>query len=224
MVLSSVLSFAKSEVQTDSNGLTDANGVVFANEALMDFHRRLVEKSVDASQLQESSVLTSSGINSYPSNPSCLALKTIEVNSTDTTNSNYKVAHQIDVANLPGGSSFSWLRTNADISTPLFDDRGDKYEIFPTPTAPTMVRMFYYAQPSVFTAVANTVNYPENMDTAILGWRIAADYLYSLQNYADGDKCNAKYEERVTQYIGTLAKGSQQPIQATPLQVTGWEF
>ena len=226
MILSSILSFARAQVQTNSSGLTDANGIIYANEALQDFHRRLVEKAVDASQLQESSVLTSTGINSYPGNPSVLALKTIEVNYTDTSNNNYKVANQVDVANLTDGTSFSWLRGNASQGSPKFDDRGDKYEIFPTPTTTAMVRMFYFAQPSVYSATSDSVVYPENMDTTILGWRIAANYLYSLgsQRIPDGDKFMARYEDRVKQYISTLSRGSQQPIKATPIQATGFEF
>ena len=52
--LSNVLAFARAQAQTDVNGLTDANGIIFANEALQDFHRRLVGAGVDASQIQES--------------------------------------------------------------------------------------------------------------------------------------------------------------------------
>ena len=51
--LSNVLTFSRAQTQSDSNGLTDTNGLVFANEALLDFRRRLINKGVDASQLQE---------------------------------------------------------------------------------------------------------------------------------------------------------------------------
>jgi len=56
--LANTLSFARAQAQTDSNGLTDANGIEFANEALLDFHRRLIQAGVDASQLQESLIVT----------------------------------------------------------------------------------------------------------------------------------------------------------------------
>ena len=49
-------------------------------------------------------------------------------------------------------------------------------------------------------------------------------YLYSLLNMEGGDKFNNKYEERVREYIATLARGSQTPIQAVPIQVDGWNF
>lgn len=233
MILSSVLTFARAQVQTNIDGLTDENGLVYANEANADFHRRLVEKGVDASQLQEASItgVVNTGIYAYPTAPaSILALKTIELNYGNTTLADYKVATQIDVANLPSDQSYSFYRVNADTNSPQFDDRGNSFEIFPTPISgnniTNLIRLFYYAQPSVYTAVSNNVSFPENIDATILGWRIGAMYLYSLggENLVKGDLFNAKYEERVKQYISTFARGSQQPIQATPLQIDGWQF
>jgi hypothetical protein len=193
MVLSTVLAFARAQAQTDSNGLTNANGIIFANEALQDFHRRLVSSGVDASQLQESymSGTASTGTYLYPTD--MLFLKAIELDYTGAGGEAYRRAEQVDVSNLPNGS-FSWLRENADAYSPLFDDRGDWFEIFPT------------------------------LDTAILGWRIAAMYKYSVQDFLTGDAYNQKYEERVLQYISTLSRGTQQPIQATPIQDNGWRY
>lgn len=233
MLLSTVLSFSRSQAQTDSNGLTDAKGIIFANEALIDYHRKLVKAGVDASQIQEAYVPTvtvpTTGNGStftYPTD--CLALKTIEVNFTDTTASNYIPALQIDVANLSGDNSFSWLRLNQNTQFPKFDDRGDWYEIFPAfrtgMNLTNAIRLFYFLKPTLYTATSDTVAYPENQDAATLGWRIAAMYLYSLGNMVQGDAFNIKYEERVREYISTLGRGSQQPIQATPIQSTGWEF
>ena len=85
MILSTPLAFSRQQVQTDSNGLTDAKGIIYANEALVDFHRRLVKHGVDASQLQETYIPTvtvpASGDGStftYPTD--CLSLKTTEIN------------------------------------------------------------------------------------------------------------------------------------------------
>lgn len=230
MILSTVLNFARAQALTDSNGLSDATGLIFANEALQDFHRRLVAKGVDASQLQESYTTATANVGTYAYPSDMLFLKAIELNYTDTSANNYQVAKQVDVSNLAGQSSFSWLRGNASKLSPQFDDRGDWYEIFPTPTGADtltqLIRMFYFLKPTEYTTVSDTVAYPENLDTTILGWRIAASYLYSLgdSKIATGDKFNAKYEERVTQYISTLAKGVQQPLQATILPIDGWQF
>lgn len=230
MTLATILAFARAQCQTDSNGLTDTNGIIFANEALQDFHRRLVNKQVDASQLQEAYTAATADQGTYLYPTDMLFLKTIELNYTDTSADNYQLAKQVDVANLADQSSFSWLRGNASTLRPQFDDRGDWFEIFPTPTSADsltqLIRIIYFLKPTEYTATSDTVAYPESLDTTILGWRICASYLYSLgtSHIPDGDKFNAKYEERVTQYIATLARGVQQPLQATPLQVTGFEF
>lgn len=227
-VLSDVLAYSRAQAQTDSNGLTNANGIIFANEALVDFRRRLISAGVDASQLQEAyrDGTVNQGTYLYPSD--MFWLKAIELNYADTQPENYKTATQVDVANIPGNKSFGWLRTNANTQSPYFDDRGDWYEIFPTPTSAhntsQMIRIFYYLEPTEYTAVGDTIAYPESLDYRILGWRVASSYLYALEKTQQGDAFNLKYEERVRQLIATLSRGSQQPLQATPLQITGWEF
>lgn len=230
MILSTVLTFARTQALTDSNGLTDANGIIWANEALQDFHRRLVAKGVDASQLQESYTAAVAGQGTYLYPTDMIFLKAIELNYTDTNANNYQLASQVDVSNLVGQSSFSWLRGNANKNAPQFDDRGDWFEIFPTPSSvdslTQLIRIIYFLKPTEYTSTSDTVAYPENLDTTILGWRIAANYLYSLGSarISDGDKFMVRYEDRVKQYISTLAKGVQQPLQATPLQMTGFQF
>ena len=226
--LANALTFARAQALTDSNGLTDTNGIVFANSRLVDFHRQLVAHGVDASQLQEAyTTLTAptsgNGLTAtYPTD--CLALKTIEVNFTDTSAQNYIRAEQVDIANLSGQNSFSYLRLNGSTQYPKFDDRGDWYEIFPA-TACT-VRLFYYLKPTEYTATGDTIVYPENQDYRILGWGIAADFCYSISQFESGAVFEKKYQDRVTQYIETLGRGSSQPIQATVLNVggEGWLF
>lgn len=157
-------------------------------------------------------------------------LKAIELNYQNTNAQDYKVASQLDVSNIPGGQSFGWLRTNANENNPWFDDRGDEYEIFPTPTSShnltSLIRIFYYLEPTEYTAVGNTIAYPESLDYRVLGWRIAANYLYSLgeSKINQGDAFMNRYEERVKQIIATLSRGAQMPIQAIPLQDSGWGY
>ena len=228
MILSNVLNFSRAQAQTDGNGLTDTNGIIFGNEALQDFHRRLVTKGVDASQIQEAykDATASTGTYLYPAD--MLFLKAIELNYSDTNANNYVQATQIDIANTANQSSFSWLRGNTQSSSPKFDDRGDWFEIFPTPSSSDnlsqLIRIFYYLKPTDYTATTDTVAYPESLDTALLGWRIAAMYKYSLGKIDEGDRFNAKYEERVSEYIKTLSRGVQTPLKATPIQITGFEY
>ena len=227
-LLSDTLSFARAQAQTDSNGLTNANGIIFANEALVDFRRRLISAGVDASQLQEAyrDGTANTGTYLYPTD--MFWLKSLELNYAGTSPADYKTATQVDVSNIPGGKSFGWLRTNANVQSPMFDDRGDWFEIFPTPTSAhnvsQIIRLFYYLEPTEYSAVGDTISYPESLDYRIIGWRIAASYLYSLEKVDQGDAFNLKYEERVKQLIATLSRGTQMPIQATGLQISGWEF
>lgn len=230
MLLSDVLSFARIQAQTDSNGLTDAKGIVLANEANGDFHRRLVAGGVDASQLQEAYMDGVAGQGTYLYPTDMLFLKAIECNYAGGADANYVTASQVDVSNLAAGprTSFSWLRTNANPMYPQFDDRGDWFETFPTPTAANnldnLFRIFYFLKPTAYAAVSDTVAYPESLDTAILGWRIAAMWYYSLNKMLEGDAFNAKYDERVRQYVATLSRGVQSPQQATPIQDSGWQY
>lgn len=230
--LADVLTFSRAQAQTDSNGLTDANGIIFGNEALVDFHRQLVKHGVDASQVQESycdgSVPTLGNGSTFLYPTDMLLLKAIEVNYTDTNASNYITALQYDASNIPGQQSFSWLRANASAQNPQFDDHGDWYEVAPAFVSGNnlsrAVRIIYFLKPTEFTATSDTISYPESQDYRILGWRIASDYYYSLNKFAEGDKFNDRYQQRVNEYVGTLGRGSQQPLQATPIQLTGWEF
>ena len=93
--LATVLSFSRAQAQTDSNGLTDANGIIFANEALLDFRRELITHGVDASQLQESYEQGTANTGTYLYPTDIFFLKSIEVNYTDSNTNNYIQAHQI---------------------------------------------------------------------------------------------------------------------------------
>lgn len=236
VAVSDILAFARTQSKTDSNGLTNANGLIFVNEALADFHRRLIARGVDASQLQEAYRSGSAGVGTYLYPTDMFFLKSIELNYTDTNAQNYKRASQVDVANLPNNVSIGWLRNNASKDEPLFDDRGDWFEIFPTPGATDnvsqIIRMFYFIKPTDYSTVNDTVAYPENLDYRILGWKVAASYLYSLGStvgagrnaHLRGDKFTEMYEKKIEELITTLSRGTQQPTQAQRLSITGFEF
>lgn len=226
--LSQVIDFARAQCQTDSNGLLDATAIIFANSRIVDFHRQLVKSGVDASQLQEAyatltAPVTGNGATAtYPSD--CLALKTIEVNFTDTSAQNYIRAEQVDVANLGGRNSFSDLRINQSTMAPQFDDRGDWYEIFPAQAC--TVRLFYYLKPTEYSSTSDTISYPESQDYRILGFGLSADYFNSLNKFDEAAVFESKYQERVRQYVETLGRGASQPIQASVPDVgnNGWMF
>lgn len=224
--LATVLNFARAQCQTDSNGLSDSNGIIFANEALSEFRRRLTTEGVDATGLQESyaDMVASTGTYLYPSDLGFL--KAIELNYATQAAQDYLMAQQVDVSNLPGQSSFSWLRQNANTNYPQFNDMGNWFEIFPTPmnSNPQGIRIWYFQQPIPFIATSDTISYPESLDYTILGWRIAASYYRSLNKFPEAQGFDTQYEEKVKQWIKTLDRGAQQPLQATTIPLTGWEF
>lgn len=224
--VTTVLTFARAQAQTDSNGLTDTNGIIFCNEALLEFRRRLTAEGVDATGLQESydSMVGGTGTYLYPTDMAWL--KAIELNYTTQVAQDYLMATQVDVSNLPGQSSFSWLRQNADASSPQFNDMGDWFEIFPTPQSGNSqgIRIWYFLEPTAFTAISDNISYPESLDYTILGWRVAASYYRSLNKFEEALGFDQQYELKVKQWINTLGRGTQQPLQATPIQLTGWEF
>lgn len=230
--LSAALEFARAQSQSDSNGLTNTNGIIFANEALLDFHRKLVKGGIDASAIQEAyrdGEIPSAGNGStflYPED--AMFLKAIEVNFVDSNPQNYITATQVDQSNIPGQTSFSYLRQNQSTQAPMFADNGDWFEIFPAFSSAVntsqAIRIFYFQKPTEYTSISNTISYPVSLDYRILGWRIASDYYYSLNKMVEGDAFNLKYEERVRDLVSTLGRGAQQPLQATVIPMTGWNF
>lgn len=226
--LNNVLSFARAQAQTDSNGLTDAKGIIFANEALLEFINELISHGVDAAQLQEAytSGTANQGTYLYPTD--MWWLKAIEVNFQDTQAANYLVAEQVDQSNIPAGRSFSWLRANQPTTSPLFADNGDWFEIFPTPTSSVnltnLFKIIYFLEPTEFTAVGDTISYPMSLDYRILGWRIAALYKKSLEDWDAAADFNEEYNKKVNKLVKTLSRGSQQPVKATVIQDSGWQY
>lgn len=188
--LSSAIQAARVFCQTDSNGITDANGIVLANEALLDFHRRFINGGIDASQLQESYAALTSGTGTYLYPSDMFFLKAIELNYNNGNTQNYKMASQVDVSNISGQQSFSQLRLNASVDAPQFDDRGDWFEVFPTPTVSNSqgIRIFYFLEPTEYTSTSDTISYPVTLDYRVLAWRIASNYYYSLNKFAEGDE------------------------------------
>lgn len=155
-------------------------------------------------------------------------LKAIELNYGDTDPSGYKTATQLDISNIPANRSFGWLRENASTTNPWFDDHGNWFEIFPTPTGGNnltqLIRIFYFLEPTEYSSVADTIAYPESLDYRVLGLYISASYLSSIQNMVASAASMQKYEDRVVQLIATLRRGTQQPLQAQAIQDTGWNL
>jgi len=222
----SAITYAQQLAQTDSNGIGSVLGLALYNDALQAMTRDLVNRAIDAAQTQESYTnLTTSSPNTYAWPSDMFMLKTIEVNFSDTQEQNYLQAMPVDVANIQN-KSFSWLRVNQPTTEPLFDNRGDTFEIFPTPQISNSqgIRIFYFLTPTEAPDVGTAINYPQTLDYRALSAKMAAMY-YKTQNDIDMAKVyEDEYLARIGKIINILAPSSQQPITPTPLAITGWQF
>lgn len=222
----SAITYAQQLAQTDSLGIGSVLGISLYNDSLQTFHRDLLNRGIDASQTQEAyRDLTTNSPNTYLWPDDMYMLKTIEVNWQDNTAQNYLQALPLDVANIQN-VSFSYLRANQNIQAPLFDNRGDQFEIFPTPQASNTqgIRIFYYLTPSDVTDVGQGIQYPLSLDYRAASCKIAALYYKSQNDPEMAMVYDAEYKDRIEKIIKILAPGTQQPIQPSPLQISGWQY
>lgn len=222
----SAVTYAQQLAQTDSNGIGSVLGISLFNDALQTFHRDLLNRGIDASQTQEAyRDLTTTSPNTYLWPSDMYMLKTIEVNWQDQTEQNYLQATPLDVANIQN-VSFSYLRSNQNQTQPLFDNRGDQFEIFPTPQATNSqgIRIFYYLTPTDATTVSDAIQYPLTLDYRAASCKMAALFYKSQNDPEMASVYDAEYKDRVEKIIKILAPGTQQPITPQPLAITGWNY
>lgn len=225
------ITYARQLSSTDSNGIDDTLGLAFVNDAVQDFIRDLVNRGIDAAQTYEAYAdLTTNNPNTYLWPTDMFALKTIEVDFSGAGGQNFLQVQAYDVANIQQ-VSFSYLRANQPSSAPLFDNRGDSFELVPIP--PTAItgglRIFYYLTPTPFTTTADTLAYPLTLDYRCLSAKAAYFYALSLEKGGMISKglasdFEAEYQRRLQKIITILAPSSKQPIQPTPLAISGWQF
>lgn len=222
----SAIQYTQQLAQTDALGIGSTLGLALYSDSLQTFHRDLINRGIDASQTQEAyRDLTTNSPNTYLWPSDMYALKTIEVNWQDSTEQNYLQATPLDVANIQN-VSFSWLRSNQNQQSPLFDNRGDQFEIFPTPQAGNAngIRIFYYLTPTEPADVGQPIQYPATLDYRALSCKMAALY-YKTQNDVEMAKVyEQEYVDRINKIIKILAPGTQQPITPQPLAITGWTY
>jgi hypothetical protein len=222
----SAITYSRQLAQTDSNGIDNTLGLALYNDARQEWTRDMLNKNMDAAQTQESyRDISTNSPNTYLWPDDMYALKTIEVNWGDTTQQNYIQAQPMDVANIQE-KSFSWLRANQDQNTPLFDNRGDQFEIFPTPIVGNGqgIRIFYFLKPTDATNVGEAVPYPQLLDYRTLSCKMASMYYRTQNDTAMADTYEAQYQQRIGKIIRIVEPGTQQPISPTPLSLTGWSY
>ena len=224
--VSDVIGFARQLRQTDSNGISDTIGLAFTNDALLDMTRELLNRNLDAAQTREwYADTTTTKPNTYAWPSMMFSLKTVEVDFQGGGGNNYQQAQIMDVANIQN-SSFDWLRNNQSTQYPLIDNRGDTFELFPVPnTAITQgIRIFGFLTPTEYSAVGTTIGYPQSLDYRCLSARVASLDAMRHEEWNAAKGFEEEYQSRLQQIIKILAPGTQQPIRAEPLHLTGWNF
>ena len=222
----SAITYTQQLAQTDSNGIGSVLGLALYNDSVTQMHRDMLARNLDAVGTQEAyRDLTANSPATFLWPSDMYSLKTIEVNWGDTTQQNYLQALPMDVANIQN-QSFSWLRANQPQTAPLFDNRGDWFEIFPTPTVSNAqgVRIFYLQTPTEALDVGTGIPYPFTLDYKALSAKMASLY-YKTQNDVDMAAIyEQEYTQRINKIINILAPGTQQPITPEPLRISGWNF
>lgn len=220
------ITYTQQLAQTDTNGIGSVLGLALYNDALNEWTRDMLNKNIDASGVQEEyRDLSTNSPNTYLWPEDMYALKTIEVNWEDQTEQNYIQAMPMDVANIQG-QSFSWLRSNQAQSQPLFDNRGDWFEIFPTPIVGNAqgIRIFHFKKPTEATDVGDAVVYPQLLDYRTISCKMAALY-YKIQNDAEMAAIyEAEYQSRIAKINRITEQGTQQPKTPQRLAITGWHL
>lgn len=223
----SVIGYAQQLAQTDVNGISSVLGLAFYNDALQDMTRDLIERGIDAAQTQESYTTISSsdpvpGRFAWPS--SMFALKTIEVDYTNTGGQNYLQAGKVDVSNLQGQTSWDYLRLNQPTTDPIFTNHGDTGEVFPTPVGSALVRIYSYLTPTEATTVSDTVAYPQTLDFRMLSAKMTSMYHKSQENPQMAQVFEDDYQRRLNKVKNILAPQSKQPTKPESLHISGWDF
>lgn len=222
----SAIQYAQQLAQTDSGNIGSVLGLALYNDALQTMTRDMLNRGLDAAQTKEAYTdLTTASPNTYAWPTDMYALKTIEVNWGDNQAQNYLQANPVDVANIQN-QSFSWLRANQDQQQPLFDNRGDTFEIFPTPLVSNTagIRIFYFLTPTEALDVGTAIQYPQTLDYRALSCLIASRYYKSQNDTVMAQVYEEEYNTRMGKIINILAPSSQQPITPSPLQITGWNY
>ena len=224
--LLSAITYTQQLCQTDANGIGSVLGLALYNDARMEWTRDMLNKGMDAAGTREwYRDLTTSSPNTYTWPDDMFALKTIEVNFEGQDEDNYIQARAIDVSNIQE-RSFSWLRANQDITQPLFDNRGNSFEIFPTPTTGNSqgLRIFGFTTPTDATDVGEAVPYPQLLDYRTLSCKMAAMYYRSQENFEAATDLEGQYQQRMGKIIKVIQPGTQQPITPQTLHISGWQY
>jgi len=228
--LSDSAKIARQLASTSATGLTTTLVVDFSNYASMKLRKMLIDKGIDACPVQESTktLVDGQGTYLYPADMFYVP-KYVEINWwTPSDQSLWVQTDKVAESNLLPNKGISWLRKNQSASKPLIDYRGDYYEILPTPlasfrTLTNALRIFYYLQPTLYTALTDTMTYPESLDYFSFGELVKNLYLYSLEKITKDDM-EKSFIQEVGKLVSIIQGDGSSPTRAKGLRLTGFEF
>lgn len=234
-----VIDYSRILANITSSEMSDSNGTAFLNDALYDLRRKLIDRRQDLF-IQEASINITTAELDTGATPGKFSfasdmwfLKNLQINLVDVTNQNlYVEAEQVDSSNLPNGVSWEWLKKNQPFDRPVFDFRGNVFEIAPTPTSVmnngtvpmvAAIKYFYFLGPTDLSTMAGTLAFPETFDYRILSYKVAAIYFSTIGSpLADG--LDKGYNDRVKDLISMVGSGVQTPTKSRGIQADGWNF
>ena len=249
MILTNVIQLARTYLQTDSNGLLDADAIQLANEALLSDTTELIRRGINSAHVMEAYMNATAGVGiySFPDGvtsttwtlatwsgsgtpPELFMVKTMNVNYQDTTQNNYIEVQIMDSGNLPLGQSYQWLRANQTDQNPLLDNRGATFEIFPAPVAgqnlTSFFYMLYFVAPTQYVNDSSTIAYPFNLNPNVLASRIA--WLHASRGDEESMGRAASYgrihDTEMDKLENILKKGTQKSTSPQGIALTGFEF
>lgn len=238
VLVSDILTYANSLIQGNA-AISDATGLEFTNDANEDYHLELVKRGVEASEVQEAyrdvTVPPAGQGSTFLFPDDYLFLKTLSVNNTISPTAGgavnyeaYNKALPADISNTQQNVSFEFLRVNQPADVPLYDNRGDWYEVFPTFTSGMnliqAIRLFYYLIPTAYTSTSDTLNYPESANFRTLAYKVVSLYYDSIMDTENSGKWQGRYMGRLERQVKMQSKGEDTAPQPRGLGLTGGEF
>lgn len=237
--IQSVADYARLLANITSSDMSDSNATAFINDALYDLRRKLIGKRQDLFIKEASINITTAELDTGAS-PGKFSfasdmweLKNMQVNLTDVSNKElYVNAEQVDSSNLPNGISWEWMKKNQPFDQPVFDYRGNVFEIAPTPTAEmnnstvpmvAAIKYFYFMSPTDLSTMTGTLAFPETFDFRILSYKVASIYFSTIGSTISADM-DKQYEKRIDDLIAMIGTGSQSPLRPKGISDSGWNY
>lgn len=221
--------------------ITDEQIIKFLNEAWNEFQIKLSMEREDFFVMGKKINSLIAGENAYTFPKDMLILKRMEINYEDPTREDlYRKATEVDVSNLGTNMSWEWLVKNQPITQPLYDHRGDYFEIAPMPQKNVIngIKIYYLAKRKIldanneekdeFTSVSDQIPYPLNLYPEAICYKIASDYLRSIGSTSyqimEANNLLTLYQEKVKTIINGIQPREQMVYNTQGLNLTGYEF